>query len=201
MEIICQPLGPVQANCYIVIKDHHALVIDPGDIFPKLSIILKEKQAELDAVLLTHAHFDHIGGVDALVKEFSVPVYLHPAEFSFLNDVQLNASQSFYQNIHCHANPKELKEGLQTIGNFDIQVKFTPGHSAGSVTFCLEDCLFTGDTLFQGSVGRMDLPTGNVLQMNNSIAYFKSLDDSLKVYPGHGPSSVLGYEKKWNPYF
>ena len=201
MKIICQPLGPVQANCYIVMENHHALVIDPGDSFPELSSILKENDCVLDAVLLTHAHFDHIGGVDSLVQEMHVPVYLNPAEFDFLEDSRLNASQSFYQRVQCFTKPIELHTGLQNIGYFEVEVFFTPGHSIGSSIFKIHDCLFTGDTLFQGSVGRMDLPTGSVEQMNESIAFLKTLSNDLKVYPGHGPSSKIEYEKKWNPYF
>ena len=201
MKIVCQPLGPVQANCYIIMENHHALVIDPGDVFPSLESILKENECQLDAVLLTHAHFDHIGGVDALLETFQVPVYLNPAEFDFLQDSRLNASMSFYQRIQCHAVASALHTGMQKIGEFDVEVFFTPGHSIGSSVFKIEDCLFTGDTLFQGSVGRVDLPTGSTEQMLESIAFLKTMDDALNVYPGHGPSSKIEYEKRWNPYF
>lgn len=201
MEIICKPLGPVQANCYVIIDNGHALVIDPGDEYIELKSILRKYNAELDAVLLTHAHFDHIAGVDAMLKDFPVDVYLNPAEFDFLSDARLNASLSFYQQVVCHAKPKALKEGRQQIESFTVDVKFTPGHSIGSSIFRIENNVFTGDTLFQGSVGRMDLPTGSAAQMEESIAYLKTLPDEWNVYPGHGPQSKIEYEKRWNPYF
>lgn len=201
MEIICKSLGPVQANCYLVIQDHRAIVIDPGDTWIELDSILKQKEAKLEAILLTHAHFDHIAGVDALIEQTQASLYLNPKEFEFLQDPKLNASMSFYQNIRCHAIPQPLVEGNQTIAGMAIFVKYTPGHSIGSTTIQIEDCLFTGDTIFQGSVGRVDLPTGSLNQMNESIAYFKTIREDLKIYPGHGPTSTVKLEKQWNPYF
>ena len=201
MEILCKPLGPVQANCYLLIQNHRAIVIDPGDTWMELESILKEKEAKLEAILLTHAHFDHIAGVDTLVEATQATLYLHPSEFEFLQDTRLNASKSFYQNVQCHTIPQPLYEGCQTIAGFDIEVKYTPGHSIGSTTFIIEDCLFTGDTIFQASVGRMDLPTGSLQQMNESIEYFKTLPETFKIYPGHGPSTNVKAEKQWNPYF
>lgn len=201
MKIFTQPLGPVEANCYVVVKDHHALVIDPGDNFESLEELLEREEATLDAILLTHAHFDHIGGLDALIEKYEVDVYMNPKEFAFLDDMRLNGSAYFYAKVKSHAIPKPVVEGEQTIGTFDVKAKTLPGHSIGSTVYQIEDALFTGDVLFQGSVGRVDLPTGSEQEMMESIRFLKTLPHDLKVYPGHGPSTTIGQELRWNPYF
>ncbi len=203
MEVICRPVGPVQANCYIVLKDdNHALVIDPGDEGKMIADLLKGIQAKVDGVVLTHAHFDHIGGVDELIAEFGVPVYVNAAEFDFLSTPEKNSSAVFAGIPHMalKAKPVELKEGLNTIGTFDVTAYYAPGHSAGSTILEIGDNLFTGDVLFASSIGRVDLPTGDAKQMKDSLNFIKSLTKDYTVYPGHGPSTTLNYEKTHNPY-
>lgn len=197
IEIYAYPLGMVQANCYMVVKDGTCLVIDPGDTFD-WSSFLEQHHLQLEAVLLTHAHFDHIKGVDSIVDAYGVPVYVHQSEVSFLQDPALNASLSFYETIVCHSKATGIEEGKLHIGKFEIDVIHTPGHTCGSCCFLIEDHLFSGDTLFQGSIGRMDLPTGSVVQMKESLRKLACLDDDLPVYPGHGPTTSIGFEKKWN---
>ncbi|WP_289182922.1 MBL fold metallo-hydrolase [uncultured Dubosiella sp.] len=201
IKVFTQPLGPVEANCYVVVKDHHALVIDPGDDFSALKRLLTEEEATLDAILLTHAHFDHIGGLDGLIEEYGVDVYMNPKEFDFLDDMRLNGSAYFYAKVKSHAVPKAVHDGMQKIGAFEVEAKTLPGHSVGSTIYRIEDTLFTGDVLFQGSVGRVDLPTGSERDMMASIQYLKTLPQDLVVYPGHGPATTIGQELRWNPYF
>ena len=201
ITVFTQPLGPVEANCYVVVKDHHALVIDPGDDFSALKRLLTEEEATLDAILLTHAHFDHIGGLDGLIEEYGVDVYMNPKEFDFLDDMRLNGSAYFYAKVKSHAVPKAVHDGMQKIGAFEVEAKTLPGHSVGSTIYRIEDALFTGDVLFQGSVGRVDLPTGSERDMMASIQYLKTLPQDLVVYPGHGPATTIGQELRWNPYF
>ena len=201
IKVFTQPLGPVEANCYVVVKDHHALVIDPGDDFSALKRLLTEEEATLDAILLTHAHFDHIGGLDGLIEEYGVDVYMNPKEFDFLDDMRLNGSAYFYATVKSHAVPKAVHDGMQKIGAFEVEAKTLPGHSVGSTIYRIEDTLFTGDVLFQGSVGRVDLPTGSERDMMASIQYLKTLPQDLVVYPGHGPATTIGQELRWNPYF
>ncbi len=201
IKVFTQPLGPVEANCYVVVKDHHALVIDPGDDFSALKRLLTEEEATLDAILLTHAHFDHIGGLDGLIEEDGVDVYMNPKEFDFLDDMRLNGSAYFYAKVKSHAVPKAVHDGMQKIGAFEVEAKTLPGHSVGSTIYRIEDALFTGDVLFQGSVGRVDLPTGSERDMMASIQYLKTLPQDLVVYPGHGPATTIGQELRWNPYF
>ena len=198
MKVIQQPLGPVQANCYLVKENHHALVIDPADILPNLDEILNQNDCTLDAIVLTHAHFDHISGVDKIVNKFGCDVYLNPNEFDFLLDPDLNSSSAFYMDVTCNANAKPLIEGKNEIAGFEVEAIYCPGHSIGSTVLKIEDCLFTGDVLFQGSIGRMDLATGSVTSMKQSLKKLVQFNKDYKVYPGHGPTTSLSQEKKWN---
>ena len=106
MKVLQQPLGPVQANCYLVMENHHAILIDPADMYPNLEFILKENECTLEAIVLTHAHFDHISGVDKIVDVFHCDVYLNPNEFDFLQDSDLNSSSAFYMDVTCVAKCK-----------------------------------------------------------------------------------------------
>ena len=198
MKVMQQPLGPVQANCYLVMEDHHALIIDPADVFPNLNSILEENDCTLEAIVLTHAHFDHISGVDKIVNAFGCDVYLNPNEFDFLQDPDLNSSSAFYMDVTCNAKCKPIVEGMNKIAGFEVEAMYCPGHSIGSTVLKIEDCLFTGDVLFQGSIGRMDLVTGSVSSMKQSLKKLYHLEQDFKVYPGHGPSTTLSQEKKWN---
>ena len=198
MKVIQQPLGPVQANCYLVMENHHALIIDPADILPNLDEILTQNDCTLDAIVLTHAHFDHISGVDKIVNKFGCDVYLNPNEFDFLLDPDLNSSSAFYMDVTCNANAKPLIEGKNEIAGFEVEAIYCPGHSIGSTVLKIEDCLFTGDVLFQGSIGRMDLATGSVTSMKQSLKKLAQFNKDYKVYPGHGPTTSLSQEKKWN---
>lgn len=198
MKVLQQPLGPVQANCYLVMDNHHAILIDPADKFLNLDAILKENECNLEAIILTHAHFDHISGVDKIVNEYHCDVYLNPSEFDFLQNPDLNSSSAFYMDVTCDAKCKPLLEGKNEIAGFEIEAMYCPGHSIGSTVLKIKDCLFTGDVLFQGSIGRMDLVTGSVSSMKKSLKKLYQLDQDYKVYPGHGPSTILSQEKKWN---
>ena len=198
MKVIQQPLGPVQANCYLVMENHHALIIDPADTLPNLDEILNQNDCTLDAIVLTHAHFDHISGVDKIVNKFGCDVYLNPNEFDFLLDPNLNSSSAFYMDVTCNANAKPLIEGKNEIAGFEVEAIYCPGHSIGSTVLKIEDCLFTGDVLFQGSIGRMDLATGSVTSMKQSLKKLYQFNKDYKVHPGHGPTTSLSQEKKWN---
>lgn len=201
MEVICKPVGMNQANCYIVMDQEKALVIDPGDEADLLDALIQSLGVQVQGILLTHAHFDHIGAVDALIKKFGVNVYVNAAEFEFLANSMKNGSSSFgLPAVTMKAQPVELKEGKQEIGSFTVTAYYAPGHSAGSTILEIGDNLFTGDVLFQNSIGRTDLPTGSVQDMKDSLNFLKSLTKDYIVYPGHGPSTTLNYEKTHNPY-
>ena len=202
MEVICKPVGPVQANCYMVLQDGHCLVIDPGDDAQMLDNMLKAMNVTMDGIVLTHAHFDHIGAVDKLIEIYGVNVYVNAAEFDFLSQPDANSSSLFtgVDHITLKAKPVELKEGENQIGTFKVTAYYTPGHSAGSTILEIGDNLFTGDVLFYESIGRTDLPSGSAAQMRDSLNFIKSLKKNYTVYPGHGPSTSLDYEKTHNPY-
>ncbi|MCF0246550.1 MAG: MBL fold metallo-hydrolase, partial [Ileibacterium sp.] len=129
-------------------------------------------------------------------------VYMNPSEFDFLYDPKKNSSAAFmgFPPLKLSAKPLPLKEGSQKIGSFEVNAWYAPGHSIGSTIIQIGDCLFTGDVLFAGSIGRTDLATGNADQMRQSLNYLKDLTKNYEVYPGHGPATTLDYEKAHNPY-
>lgn len=164
-------VGMLQTNCYIIEKNSNCLIVDPGDECEK---IVKEINCKPIAILVTHRHFDHIGALDELENRYSIPVY----DFS------------------------NLKEGIFNIEDFNFEIIYTKGHTNDSITFYFKDdeIMFTGDFLFSGSIGRTDLPTGNYMEMQESINKILTYNDIIKVYPGHGPSTTLGIEKEYNNY-
>lgn len=198
IEIYARELGPVQANCYIIKNNGHCLIVDPGGEYPGIEKVIKDDI--VDAILLTHAHFDHIGGLDALLKKYPVDVYVHPKEVNFLSDARYNVSEAFFAHIVSNAKAKAIAPGKQTIGTFEVEVMYTPGHSIGSVVYIIDRYLFSGDTLFQGSIGRTDMVTGSMTEMRQSLDKIKQLKRNYTIYPGHGPDTTLEQELSWNPY-
>ena len=193
------------ANCYLLINDSkECIVIDFGKEDEQVVNYIKENNLKLEAVLLTHGHFDHIKGVDYLLNNFSVPVYIHELDKEFLTDVRLNGSNRFSRkDVVVNAKPILLKDGqvLKLIGS-DIKVIHTPFHTRGSVCFYIEkeNILFSGDTLFLSSIGRTDFPTAQPELVPSSLAKLMSLKDDTKVYTGHGAETTIGFEKKQNPF-
>ncbi|MBR7797801.1 MBL fold metallo-hydrolase [Agaribacter marinus] len=205
MDIERMSLGPLGTNCYLVHDNQQALIIDPGGESAKIIHFLSEKNIEPLAILLTHGHFDHIGAVDDLRKYYKVEVYIHKLEASWLEDPQANGSLYFMQRGILTSRPDRLLHpGKMAIGNFHFDVIHTPGHSPGSVTFIFSNAKFivSGDVLFNEGIGRTDLPGGDMKQLEDSIInQLYRLDESLVVYPGHGPKTSLIHEKKHNPFF
>ncbi|AIQ14478.1 MBL fold metallo-hydrolase [Paenibacillus durus] len=198
-------LGPLQTNAYLLtgVDPAKGIIIDPG--MNPASLVRAIQDMEIEAILLTHAHFDHIGGVDEIRKLKNCPVYLHALEGDWLTSAKLNGSL-MWPNVSppITTDPAEfdLDEGqtLELIGN-TFRVFHTPGHSPGSVSFLCGNDLFAGDVLFRLGVGRTDLPGGRERDLLDSIQgkLFK-LDDDVTVYPGHGPRTRIGFERVNNPY-
>ncbi|WP_188453661.1 MBL fold metallo-hydrolase [Virgibacillus oceani] len=196
--------GPLGTNCYIVYDDRNAVIIDPGGDAEKIKLFIEREQIKPHAILLTHAHFDHIGAVELLRTHFKINVYLHENEMDWLTDPMLNGSKLFLEEpIVIQKADHLLKPGELRISGFNFEVVHTPGHSPGSVSIIAHDASYIigGDVLFHHGIGRTDLPGGDMQQLITSIhKEFYSLDDNYIVYPGHGAETSIGEEKKNNPF-
>lgn len=206
MEIKSFSLGPLGTNCYILKKGNAALIFDPGSSPQEIIQYIEQGNLQPKAILLTHAHFDHIGGVDKLRTHYRLPVYLHNEEKDWLEDANLNRSIIYGGEvgaIRTKAPEVILQAGKQTVDDFQFEVVHMPGHSPGSVGFMFEEehFIISGDVLFHHGVGRTDLPGGDFSQLMNSIQnHLFCLPDSFNVYPGHGVPTTIGEERKNNPY-
>ncbi|WP_163969997.1 MBL fold metallo-hydrolase [Oceanobacillus halotolerans] len=204
MKIEGMSLGPLGTNCYILYNDKDALIVDPGGESGRIINFLNEINTKPHAILLTHAHFDHIGAVEELRYYYQLDVYLHELEADWLEDPHQNGSISFIGNkIQTAAPDHYLQPGILNVASFSCEVIHTPGHSPGSVSFVFGDVstVIGGDVLFQRGIGRTDLPGGNIEQLRASIRYkLYTLSDEFTVFPGHGPITTIGDEKRHNPF-
>ena len=198
MQISVLPLGPLGANCYVVADEAAKLcaVIDPGGEGEQVATAIANLGLTVQAILLTHGHFDHVGGVQALRDATGAPVYMDKKDASL--PPQLSGDQPTDFHDLAVEQPKP-------VGAITFEVLETPGHSEGSVCFlCREegadDVLFTGDTLFQGSMGRTDFPGGSMGEMMESLKKLSDLPGDYRVYPGHGGETTLDQERHYNPY-
>lgn len=200
--------GPAEENCYFIYNEDHVLIIDPGNDFD----YIQSKVAELGclpvAILLTHTHYDHIGAVEATRHFYDIPVYVSPLEQSWLGSPIDNLSGAFRHSdmadIIVQPAEFEFTEKSYTLGGMTFEVRNTPGHSHGSVSFIFHDAQFvvTGDALFKGSIGRSDLPTGSMPQLIASVqTQLFTLPEDYAVYPGHREATTIGHEIKTNPFF
>jgi glyoxylase-like metal-dependent hydrolase (beta-lactamase superfamily II) len=196
-------VGAIQENCYLVRRDgaERALLIDPGDEAPRLLAAMNELSVDPEAILLTHTHFDHIGAVAPIARATGAPVYCPRAELPVLENPDAFIPPMFGSVEGWEAEQAlDGGERLQLAG-FDVEVIATPGHSPGHVTFVLDGALFSGDVLFQGSVGRTDLPGADHATLMASIAtLLERFDDDTKVHPGHMGLTTLGQERATNPF-
>ena len=200
------PLGPLQTNAYLLINDKkECIIFDPGSEGQAFNTYLEENALKPLAVLLTHAHFDHIGAVDAVRNHWKIPVYVHKKEKNWLGDPSLNGSK-FFQLGPITAEPADYliqAEEKLVISNFELDILYTPGHSPGSVSFYHESSkvVFAGDALFAGSIGRTDLPGGNHDQLIQSIHNkLLTLPEETTVLSGHGMTTTIAREMDSNPF-
>lgn len=198
MIVKTYPLGSLQTNCYIAIDEdtNKAAIIDPG---AQANYLIKEIEAlgiNIDVILLTHCHFDHDGAVTELKDKYKVDVYLNEAEEEYMN---IDTTGIFGKLPKFY---KYFNEGQEIkVGNLTFKTIFTPGHTKGGTCFLVEDNVFTGDTLFNSSIGRTDFLGGSYNELINSIeAKLMTLDNNVNVYPGHGPKSTIIHERMKNPF-
>lgn len=172
MEIKTVVTGYLDENCYVLIKNGTCLVVDPGDDFLKIKEVIGDNK--ILGVLITHSHFDHIGALRNFLTKRSIKIFKR----------------------------SNLEEKEYNIGEFTFKCIHTPGHSKDSVTFYFEEdnAMFIGDFIFKESIGRTDLPGGNVAEMKASIEKITQYDNNIKLYPGHNEDTTLGYEKENNPF-
>ncbi|MCP3741412.1 MBL fold metallo-hydrolase [Rossellomorea sp. BNER] len=201
------PLGPLQTNCYLRWNEQNeCIIIDPGGEGERLIHFLEEKSFKPIAILLTHAHFDHIGAVDDIREKYEIPLYIHEKEANWLLDPALNGSQRFNIGEHLRMKPAEkilVNEKELMIENFHFHIFETPGHSPGSLSYYdrKEGIVFAGDTLFSGSIGRTDLPGGNHQQLLDSIHHnLLTLPEETIVLSGHGEATTIEREMDGNPF-
>jgi glyoxylase-like metal-dependent hydrolase (beta-lactamase superfamily II) len=205
MDVRMFTVGPVQENCFLVRRDgsYRALIVDPGDEAPRILSAIEELGVEVEAILLTHTHFDHIGAVAPVAKATGAPVWVPEIEAPVLADPMAWTPPGFGP-FEGHEAEHTLRGGEKLeLAGFDIDVIHTPGHSPGHVTFSIPDeqAIFSGDVLFQGSVGRVDLPGGDgptLMETLRSLA--ESLPDETRVHPGHMGLTTIGAEKRSNPF-
>ncbi len=204
MKVMMMPLGVYETNCYVVYDENtlEAAVIDPGAEGKGLIKILEENKLDVKKILLTHGHSDHIGAVQAVADRYKVPVYIHPNDSMFLKDPKLNLSVHMGLSITCDVEEKPLIGGdkIEAAG-VSFTVLETPGHTGGGVCFYGGGIVFAGDTLFQGSIGRTDFPGGSFEQLDKAIrTQLYTLPPDTIVCPGHGPTTTVGDEMKYNPF-
>jgi glyoxylase-like metal-dependent hydrolase (beta-lactamase superfamily II) len=207
MILRCLPVGPLDANCYILAaaSPGPAVVIDPGGDEDRIAAALRELRLTPEALVLTHGHLDHVGAAAPMKKSFNAPLLVHARDASILD----GSAASFYLpglRVKPLRPDRLIADGeIVEAGGRRLRVLHTPGHSPGSVCLYCPDVspglVFSGDTLFAGGVGRTDFPGGSYESLMGSIRdRLLSLPDDTVVYPGHGPSSTIGKERRGNPF-
>ena len=186
MKIEKLVVGSYQENCYFLIKDNSLIIVDPGDEFDKINNKIINEKLNLKAILITHAHFDHVGALEELINTYNVPVYYNNVNNEIIYDNLINFTEDKYNVL-----------------NFNFEIIKTPGHRNDLVTYYFYDdnVMFTGDFIFSGSIGRMDLEYASVSEMQKSIDKIKKYSNNIIIYPGHGDKTTLGNEKENNYYF
>lgn len=206
IQIFQLPLGPLQTNCYLLACDEtmQAAVIDPSWDGRAIAQTAADQGYTISHILLTHSHFDHVGGLAELKDAADAPIYIHPDAVPMLQ--QANLSARFFQLAIPDPPPADemLAEGqVLKVGSLTVHVLFTPGHAPGHVSFHLpaHKVVFDGDVLFQGSIGRTDLPGGDTnLLMRTIWEKLMVLPDETQVLSGHGPTTTIGAERRRNPF-
>jgi len=198
------PAGVYAANCYIVFseKTQKGIIIDPGGDVEDLINVINEKHIELEYIVLTHGHGDHIGGVKELKNKYNIPILIHGDDIELIQDGKKNLSNIMAMGSIEFIADKILKDGdIIEFGDISALVLHTPGHTKGGICLKIDNYIITGDTLFKGSIGRTDLLGGDYEELINSIkTKLLVLSDETIVLPGHGQPSSIGKERNSNPF-
>ncbi|MGM0588629.1 MAG: MBL fold metallo-hydrolase [Bacteroidota bacterium] len=208
MNLYTLTVNPFSENTYVLVEESKALLIDPGfyaeSEFQEYKRILKSEEATLSAVVLTHAHVDHVLGLSRVLKDRRVPVYLNHSDLYLWENFPAQAGRFGFNVPAFDFTPEPLEVGEEvTLGPLTFDVRYTPGHAPDHVSLYRpqESILIAGDTLFKQSIGRTDLYKGDMEQLAKSIReQLYTLPDDTQVYPGHGPSTTIGFEKKNNSF-
>jgi len=204
MKVEKLAVGEMQANCYLVWDEQskEAVVIDPGGDPDTIIDAISRNSLKVIHIINTHGHVDHVEANDLIRQKTEASLFIHSADVSLLQDLELNLSQALGRGKNFLPPTKALedKDKLKLNG-FDLEVLHTPGHTPGSICLYGDKRLFSGDTLFAGGVGRTDLPGGNFRQLKDSLEHkILKLSDEVVVYPGHGPNTTIGKERRDNPF-
>jgi hydroxyacylglutathione hydrolase len=205
MDVRCFTVGQIAENCFVVRRDgaDRGLIVDPGDEPERILHAVDELGLGIDAILLTHTHFDHIGAVAPVAKETGAPVYCPEIEVPVLANIMAFTPPPFGPFESYDADETVSGGERLELAGMEIDVIFTPGHSPGHVTYSIPDeqALFSGDVLFQGSIGRTDLPGGDGPTLMESIrGLVEGFEEETTVYPGHMGVTTLGAERATNPF-
>ena len=197
-------VGPFQENCYVIGDGETGAIVDPGDEATRIALAVEQTQLEIDRILVTHAHIDHVGAVGALADEYACPVLMHVEAEPMLEQLPTQAMMMGLRfgkvpTVDRYVEDEEVLE----IGELRLRSLYTPGHAPGHLAFYIEneELLLSGDALFAGSVGRTDLFGGDMEVLLRSInERLLTLPDETRVYPGHGPQTTIGTERAHNPF-
>jgi glyoxylase-like metal-dependent hydrolase (beta-lactamase superfamily II) len=203
MQIITMNLGELETSCYLLISDEgNAAMIDPAGDCDKIIEALSVNSVVLTKILLTHGHFDHTGAVAQLKDITGAKVYIHANDECMLNDTIKNVAYLVpgYDYKPFQADVLLTGGDMIFLDELEISVMHTPGHTKGSVMYFVNDCIFTGDTIFEGSVGRTDFYSGDITAQRETLKRISALRTNYTLYPGHGDSTTLENEKKHNIY-
>ena len=202
MDVRTFTVGPVQENCHFAIRAGQAVVIDPGDEAPRLLEAIDALGVEVAAILLTHTHFDHVGAVAPVARATGAEVWCPELEVPVLADIMTYDPWPGFGPFESYDADHTVAGGeTLSLGGIEFEVLFTPGHSPGHVTYAVPGAIFSGDVLFQGSVGRTDLPGGDHATLMRTLATLvDALPDETAVYPGHMGNTTIGRERATNPF-
>jgi len=205
LKIETYVLGPVMTNCYLAINEDtkETVIIDPADKADVLKQKIDKEALKPVAVLLTHGHFDHILAASELADSFRIPIYASKEEKELLETPSLNLSVTLGKNISLTPTALLNDKDIIKLAGTEINIIHTPGHTGGGICYLFKESkiLFSGDTLFEGTVGRADLPTGNLNTLLDSVnRKLMTLPNDITVFPGHGESTTIGHERNTNPY-